>query len=99
MLNYLIECFDRVGIEEKKAPKVIGNSFIKNKQRGKQNLVICLINNCFHPLLSIHSCIQSIKWLLSIYYVPGTVLGTWGMNKTDEDPLSSWNSHPGGGKK
>lgn len=22
MLNYLIECFDRVGIEEKKAPKV-----------------------------------------------------------------------------
>ena len=23
MLNYLIECFDRVGIEEKKAPKVI----------------------------------------------------------------------------
>lgn len=24
MLNYLIECFDRVGIEEKKAPKVMG---------------------------------------------------------------------------
>lgn len=23
MLNYLIECFDRVGIEEKKAPKVL----------------------------------------------------------------------------
>jgi len=22
MLNYLIECFDRVGIEERKAPKV-----------------------------------------------------------------------------
>jgi hypothetical protein len=28
MLNYLIECFDRVGIEEKKAPKVLRSLFM-----------------------------------------------------------------------
>uniref|UniRef100_M3YYL7 Ubiquitin conjugation factor E4 n=1 Tax=Mustela putorius furo TaxID=9669 RepID=M3YYL7_MUSPF len=39
MLNYLIECFDRVGIEEKKAPKL----------KTHPNLVIFMINHHLPP--------------------------------------------------
>lgn len=39
MLNYLIECFDRVGIEEKKAPKVIRNRFIEKSPQKPGHLL------------------------------------------------------------
>lgn len=37
MLNYLIECFDRVGIEERKAPKV-------HFQRGFQRVMLSVLS-------------------------------------------------------
>lgn len=93
MLNYLIECFDRVGIEEKKAPKVIWNKFTcKHPQKPGYFFV----NRHFLPQKEEKSysfiysiiLIQSVKWLLSTCYVPAAVLGAQGISvkKTDAEP-------------